>query len=143
MHRNSRLFLFSVFLFAVTNGGCGDQNAEIQIQITKDDANDDFSDVNALRVIIRDLAEEEPEIYGPFPLDRENKTRLSTEIPPGHEFYVDVWACPSIDNCAPSVVLARGCSEIILVDADGTDQTVGIILYGTGTNNATDCIQDD
>jgi hypothetical protein len=142
MRRNFSYIFFFLASSLWLLSSCGGQSSEIVIQIQKDDPTDNYDDVNALRVMVRDLEEEKPEIYGPFALDREQQTRLSTSVPPGHDFYVDVWACPTIDSCAPIDVLARGCSDVIASGATGGENILTVTLYRAGTNDATNCVNE-
>ena len=122
--------------------GCGSDSGQVTIVVKKADTTDAFNDVNALRVLVRDIEEEAPHVFGPFELDREQNVRLSTDIPPGNEFYVDVWACQSVDNCAPIDVVARGCSGRIISEGETPNQSVEIVLHRAGTTNATDCASE-
>lgn len=139
MLRNSSLLVVAFSFFSSMISGCGSESGEVTISIQKADEGDDFSDVNALRIIVRDLSEDTPNVFGPFELNREQPTRLSTDIPPGNTFYVDVWGCLSVDSCMIQDVLARGCSGEILSDASVPNQSVDITLYRAGSADATNC----
>ncbi|MCP4504211.1 MAG: hypothetical protein GY822_30170 [Deltaproteobacteria bacterium] len=71
-----------------------------------------FESPGALKVVVRDIDEDAPEIFGPFAIESDTRTRLSADLVPGSEFLVDVSACISVDDCTEATRLARGCSDV-------------------------------
>jgi hypothetical protein len=99
----------------------------------------DLSTMTALRITVRDLTKEEPEIFGPFEIDRADPERLATTIEPGNDFYIDVWGCESTARCAPTEVVARGCTAILNVAPGTTDTVVTVTLDESENVPATRC----
>ena len=95
--------------------------------------------IDALKLIVRDLGEEAPEVFGPFALERDRPHRLPALVPPEHDFYIDVWGCPSADFCGPTALSARGCSDIERIPPGSQDRILTIELFPPDHARAADC----
>ena len=115
--------------------GCPGPSAELQLTLQRGpDAT--LDNVTTLRFIVRELAADAPEVFGPVEIDRTRPMRLSAQVTPGSDFYVDVWGCESVERCVPEAVLARGCTEVLNISEDAA---VEIELFDVGAPELADC----
>lgn len=117
--------------------GCG-PSAELTIALESAPAAD-LSTLTALRITVRDLTLEEPEIFGPYEIDRDAPQRLAATVEPGNDFYVDVWGCESTARCAPTELVGRGCTDILNLAPGTTDTVVTVTLDESENVPATRC----
>jgi len=116
----------AALVVALATTACG-PSAEVTLAL-ESAAGADLSTVAALRVTVRDLTKEEPEIFGPFEIDRSEPERLACMVEPGNDFYVDVWGCVSTARCAPTEIVGRGCTEILNLAPGTTDTVVTVVI---------------
>ena len=118
--------------------GCPGPAAELVLDLQAADGAD-LSNVNALRVIVRDLSADAPEVFGPFAIDREARQRLAASVEPGRDFYVDVWGCPRVEDCAPMDMIARGCTPIVKIPEGQSQANTTIVLDDQGLDDDGPC----
>lgn len=116
---------------------CGAPPVEVALQLLRD-AGANFDSPSALKVVIRNTSADQPEVFGPFDLERDGRTRLSADLPQGARYTVDVSACASLSDCEDDIRLARGCSGVESVDSSDA-QLVTIRLFDEGTPEARSC----
>ena len=114
--------------------GCGEAPVEVTVVLSRAEGAT-FDRPGALKVIVRDTSVDEPEIFGPFAVEREESSRLAAEVAPGSDFYVDVWACPAVDACGPTDVLGRGCTSVVRVPAGAQSAAVDIPIHDADVGN--------
>jgi len=132
----SRLLLVPLLLAALCAPlGCPGPAAELQLTLQRG-ANATLSDVTTLRFIVRELDADAPEVFGPVEIDRTRPMRLSAQVTPGSDFYVDVWGCESVERCVPEAVLARGCTEVLNISED---TAIEIELFDVGAPELDAC----
>jgi hypothetical protein len=122
---------------ALTTGTACVPGTEVGIRLSRSqDAA--FAGPGALKVVVRQENSVTPEVFGPYAVDKSAPQRLSTTVVGGIRFYVDVWACPSVDACTAEDRVGRGCSGI---ERAITGQTVNleITLFDEDTNAAALC----
>lgn len=139
--RRTSSALLALALFAGLLG-CPKPAAEVTV-VLRPGEGVTLDGVKALQVLVRNLDEEAPEVFGPIPLERKRQPRLAALVPPGADFYVDVWACPMEAACAPDDLLARGCSSIENLPPGTRDAVIAIELYPMDDARAEACPPDD
>lgn len=117
---------------------CEGPAAELNVTLRRG-AGATLDGVTTLRFIVRELSAEAPEVFGPVEIDRTRPMRLSAQVTPGSDFYVDVWGCESPERCVPEAVLARGCTPILNIDGD---TAVDISMFDVGAPELADCPPD-
>ena len=120
--------LSAAALALLTLAGC--QGAAVQVTVVLQAAPDaSLNGLSDLKVIVRELSSETPEIFGPFPIDRSQQETLGAAVQPNSDFYIDVWGCPSGSECLPTDVVARGCSPVTRFSEAESPAVVAITLY--------------
>jgi hypothetical protein len=115
--------------------GCEGPAAELALTLERG-ADATLTNVTSLRFIVREFAQPAPEVFGPVEIDRSRPMRLSAQVTPGVDFYVDIWGCESNDRCVPEAVLARGCTPALNVQSD---TSVTVELFDVGAPELTVC----
>lgn len=115
--------------------GCPGPAAVVQLELSAGPGAPS-ADIKALRFLVRELDADAPEVFGPIPLDREQPLRLAAEVTPSSPFYIDVWACPDVESCAPADVIARGCTPVLEVEGD---TSLSLTLYASSDARAAEC----
>lgn len=122
-------------LLAFGAASCPGPAAELRIQLERG-AGATLEGLSALRFVVRDLETDTPAVYGPIPLDGNRRYRLSAEVTPGVDFYVDVLGCSSADTCEGESFIARGCTSVLNIE---TDTAVDIALFDRAQPEAAAC----
>lgn len=117
--------LVLVCLLGALSAACGGPAAEVTVVLRPGEGTE-LGAVGALKLIVRDVATESPEVFGPFAIGRERPTRLPALVVPGADFYLDVWGCRSVDDCDPADLAARGCSGIESVPEGSKDRVIAV-----------------
>jgi hypothetical protein len=76
------------------------------------------AELGALRVFVRELSEDAPEVFGPLPRKRERSLRLTAGVLLQSPSCIGVWGCPDVDRCAPRDVLVRSGSLVLVLEKD-------------------------
>lgn len=127
----------AVVVVSAVAAACGPAPTEVALQLLRD-ADATFDSPAALKIVVRNTAADDPEVFGPFDLERDGRTRLSADLPQGARYTVDVSACASLADCDDDIRLARGCSGVETVDSTDA-QSLTITLYDEGTPEARAC----
>jgi hypothetical protein len=86
--------------------------------------------LETVTVVVRDLTTDKPTVYGPVKLREQERFRVQASVPPGHDFYVDVFGCQDPEACSGDLVVARGCTGVMeLVENETRTETV--VLHAT------------
>ncbi len=118
-----------------STSGCPGPAAELRIDLVRG-ADATLQGLAALRFVVRDLAADAPEVYGPIELEGDRRYRLAATVTPGVDFYVDVMGCTGVDACEGDDYIARGCTSVLNVD---TDTAVDIALFDRDQPDAAAC----
>ena len=106
--------------------GCAPPQAELFLVLTPA-TGADLSEVNALRINVRELSELTPEVFEAIDLNETTEERLRADVPPESPFYVDIWGCPDVDNCRGPDVIARGCTRVLQLEV-GEERSLGVAI---------------
>ena len=116
----TRLALISLALGLTA--GCA-QGPEVAVVLMGDEAV--VSDgLDAVRVGVRRGLVDGPEAFQAMSLDED--ATFMTEMRLGEAFVIDVWGCPSADDCAGGTVVARGCAGPLAVASPNEVSAIGI-----------------
>ena len=130
--RYSALLLLAGLL---ASSSCGGAAAELRIALEPGQGAT-LDGLGALRFVVRELAADSPEVFGPVSLDSGRQYRLSTSVTPNEDFYVDVLGCPSVEACGDGDIVARGCTPIMNIPGD---TAVDIALFDQDQPEAAQC----
>ena len=110
-------------------GGCGGQ-VDLRIVLDRAD-NASLEDLNAIRVNVRELSRTTPEVFEAYEFQPTPEKTLRTSVAVGEPFYVDVWGCAAAEQCVADDVIARGCTQVIVLEereADEDEIAVGVYI---------------
>ena len=110
--------------------GCGDvKTVRVALESSDEAAT---ADVRSLTFVV--AAEGAvPQVFGPLPRT-EPQAKLETAVPFGTRFFIDIFGCPDAGRCDSDLAIARGCSDIQLLEEDDAPLSLTIALEGAGTS---------
>lgn len=120
---------------------CGQPGARVTLVLQRHESAT-LDGMNALRVNVRQVCQPDPEVFQPFGVDRSQNLTLSTEVPPGEPFYADIWGCSSTTSCRPEDVIARGCTDVVVLPEGSREQVVGVVMYDQPGDPVAPCPPD-
>ncbi|MEW5854286.1 MAG: hypothetical protein AB2A00_36265 [Myxococcota bacterium] len=72
--------------------------------------------LETLMIVVRKTNGDTPYVYGPIKLSEQSQFKLQTEVPPDTRFFIDVTACEDPDSCQGELIVARGCTETMVLE---------------------------
>jgi hypothetical protein len=87
----------------------------------------DLAGLAALKVVVRNVEVDVPDVFGPFPVDGREHL-LPATVPANTFFYVDVWGCAD-DACAADALVGRGCNQVLLRLEEGLVGVLNLDIF--------------
>lgn len=72
--------------------------------------------LDAIRVNVRELSRSAPEVFDAYAFRTDTEKTLRTSVDTGEPFYVDVWGCETAEACFADDVIARGCTQVLVLE---------------------------